>query len=368
MTCFGCGSGEVKITPDLDCWVQTRYNQYYLPPHKAQEARDIAKEILLVEPEPKPRGKGPAALCGFCLGGESGEKCDIWVGSLLPGHKIVEVRVGNKASKLLHPDRNLRQRLDAFFSQVTSDIPTILENLENKESKIRLVAVEGLAGRWSRSAEVIPALSRTLKDKDLKVRRAAAVALIQMGRTNKETLEVLLEDMHSRDKDVRKAAVWALGQVSKQVGAAILPALRKALKDEDEEVRGHAAQALGEMGLAAREAVPDLIETLHHKAWTTRLDAASALGEIGPAAKAAVPALIQALDDPEERVQKWAIHALKEIGTDARAAVPALTKRLEDEAFREEVAAALIRIDPKNVKATRVLREIRKKRLIKGEE
>ena len=102
------------------------------------------------------------------------------------------------------------------------------------------------------------------------------------------------------------------------------------LKDNDAEVRISAAAALGEIGPAAKAAVPNLIETLKDQNGRVRGSAARALGEIGPDAKAAVSSLIEALNDENSGVRADAAHALGRIGPDAKDAIPHLSKTLKD--------------------------------------
>jgi HEAT repeat protein len=87
--------------------------------------------------------------------------------------------------------------------------------------------------------------------------------------------------------------------------------LRKALKHQDGNVRSGAASVLGEIGPAAKDAVPDLIEALKDR--DMRPIAVGALGRIGPAAKDAVPALIEALKDQHFIVCNAAAKALEQI-------------------------------------------------------
>ena len=119
---------------------------------------------------------------------------------------------------------------------------------------------------------------------------------------------------------------------SKEVGAAlrkvgektIVPALIKALKDEDRIVREKSAKFLGI--LPDQIAVPYLVEALKDMHYPTRREAAVALGRIGD--RSAVPALVRPFEDDGEdgQVRKRAAWALGEIKD--RAAVPALIKGL----------------------------------------
>ena len=63
--------------------------------------------------------------------------------------------------------------------------------------------------------------------------------------------------------------------------------------------------------------------------WTVQMWAADALAEIGPAAKAAVPELIACLKSDTRYVVTSSAKALGKIGPDAASAVPALTAQLE---------------------------------------
>jgi hypothetical protein len=107
--------------------------------------------------------------------------------------------------------------------------------------------------------------------------------------------------------------------------------------------RRHAVERLAEIGPAAAEAVPALIEALRDSADDVRQGAASALGKIGPAAAAAVPALIEALRDSNNDVRLEAVRALGEIGPCAPEAVAALrgARRDSDEAVCRAAADAL---------------------------
>ena len=136
-----------------------------------------------------------------------------------------------------------------------------------------------------------------------------------------------IENLGSTNENVRNAAFT----IVEECGAAAVPALIEALKDDDADVRSSAADVLGNIGAEAKAAVPALIEALKDDDADVRSSTAYALGNIGAEAKAAVPALVEALEDDDADVRSGAAYALGNIGAEAKAAVPALVEALKDD-------------------------------------
>ncbi len=99
----------------------------------------------------------------------------------------------------------------------------------------------------------------------------------------------------SQSLELRWQAARGLGDLAPEALPAI-PALIRALRDDDSNVRGAAAYSLGE--LKANNAIPDLIEMLKTGSGTNRVSAAGALGRLGPSAKDAIPTLKEIANDP----------------------------------------------------------------------
>ena len=112
--------------------------------------------------------------------------------------------------------------------------------------------------------------------------------------------------------------------------------------------RQQAAEAIGQMGIAAKAAIPSLIDRLKDEQWHVRKAAAIALTSMGTEARPAVHSLIAALDDEEWHVRKPAAQALAVIGPDSRPAVSSLIKALSDEEWmqQEPTLAEVKRRDP----------------------
>lgn len=93
-----------------------------------------------------------------------------------------------------------------------------------------------------------------------------------------------------------------------------LPALLTALADVDPGVRAWAAQDISDIGAAAAMAVPHLRVMLHSPDPGSRGSACSALGGIGSAARDALPDLRLALNDSSPEVRQSARDAIVSIG------------------------------------------------------
>jgi serine/threonine-protein kinase len=86
------------------------------------------------------------------------------------------------------------------------------------------------------------------------------------------------------------------------------------------------------------------VESLKHSHVAVRAEAARALGDLGSAAKGAVPALVAALDDTDAEVRGGAVRALERIGSQATPAIPKLirlSKSDESEPVRQLALHAL---------------------------
>jgi|GEM_PF-1875141 len=184
-----------------------------------------------------------------------------------------------------------------------------------------------------------------------------------------------------------------------RIGGSAVPALLDILKGSDRDMRVCAAEVLGDIGPAARAAIPALIHAVEHPATdqdakTLSRHAALALGRIGPEAKSAAPALTALLDKADDQyvdggivyfevvmaLDGIGVHPVRKLldslvrdrdptrsrmmsliwlGQKAHAAIPGLRVALMDERPRVRISAAVVlaNIEPKAKEAIPVLIE-----------
>jgi hypothetical protein len=235
-------------------------------------------------------------------------------------------------------------------------VPVLIEALKERDVVLSSRAASALGKIGPAARAVAPALIATLqdKDRDFITRANAARALGQIRADVKTVVPVLLEALADKDRDVRTRAAEGLGHIGPAAREAI-PALRQALQKArgDLFLAPTIVSALGRMG---EPAVPALIDALQSNQEFVRETAAKALGEIGPQARGAVPSLIEMLKKDDWKDRQRACQTLGRIGREARPAVPALQEAVKDKnsEVRESAAWAFVRIDPDAAKRARV--------------
>jgi serine/threonine protein kinase len=117
---------------------------------------------------------------------------------------------------------------------------SLKKRLKGRTPEERRDAAQVLAMLGPTAKDAVPQLRDALNDSDATVRSAAVDALVKIGPT---AIPVLLSGLQNADKQVRLQAAIGLGEIGEAASAAV-PALRRALKDDDESVRLAAEKAL----------------------------------------------------------------------------------------------------------------------------
>lgn len=205
-----------------------------------------------------------------------------------------------------------------------------------------------------------------LVDDDERIRIQAIEGLSRLG---SDAIPALTKAIKHENEDVRLAVVTALGGMGTAATIPILqvavtdenpnvremavlalgatespdaiPALTIAIKSDDAKVRGDATSALVRLGAAS---IPVFESTVRHENWLVRRASAIGLGML--ATRETVPGLNKFLYDKDARVRAAAARGIGMVGPDAATSVSPLIWALDDEQddVRDNAAQALSRI------------------------
>jgi HEAT repeat protein len=242
-------------------------------------------------------------------------------------------------------------------------VQALAQMLKASDPKLRSAAARGLRGLSSAAKAAVPALIEALSDHDESVFHMVNYALQQiaasgaMGSEGTAAVPVLTQVLGSDTWEDRRlkgaaagtlAALWQAGVGTGPEADAAVPLLIEIVSDREsgwhQTDLGPAADALGALGAKAEPAVLTLIEALDE--FPGRENAAKALGNIGPAAREAVPALRKLVDSSDDPLAHQAKEALKKIGPEALStAIPALIRKLRgDYQVKHDAATHLARL------------------------
>jgi HEAT repeat protein len=134
----------------------------------------------------------------------------------------------------------------------------------------------------------------------------------------------------------------------------------KRLQARDVAARKEAVQALAVIGPGAYTAVPALVRALDDDETVIREGAIIALGKIGPRAKAAVPALVGILRDKDFHFQIQTFAALRQIGPEDKKTTLVLARLMlhaKTTSVQGDAAVTLYLLGPKNKAALPLFKE-----------
>jgi HEAT repeat protein len=189
------------------------------------------------------------------------------------------------------------------------------------------------------ASAAVPELGQALTDPVFEVRASVAFALGRIGSEAHEAIPSLAAAMRDPSPVVRWASLWALDQIGPK-GDAVVQACRAAVADPMATVRF--VEKPGHPWSRGKPAVVPVLDELskqphRRRPCAPRADrlgveyeemvlrqtlpeyAARLLGEMGPAAREAVPNLVAALQDPITGIRREAGDALKKIDPEAAA-------------------------------------------------
>jgi HEAT repeat protein len=185
----------------------------------------------------------------------------------------------------------------------------------------RYAATTALGEIGSATEPALKSLQAATKDGDEGLQIAARLALWQLKKDAGQIVP-LIEHLISGETMFRGRAADALGRIGPAAKTAV-PALKEAARGKDVYLAIAANLALWKIDRVP-ESIPALTKILKEQRgdgrWlqamemaNRRANALSALGEVGPAAKSALPMLLDSLSDNIRWVRKEAAKALEKI-------------------------------------------------------
>jgi HEAT repeat protein len=155
-----------------------------------------------------------------------------------------------------------------------------------------------------------------------------------------ESYEDVRAGLKSAETVRRLRSAWQLGELFPSSQEAI-PLLQGAVGDEDGDVRGTAAEALGKIGATHQEAVAILLPLLASPDATDfRARVAYALGRAGPNSAGGIRSLVEVIEGRDSHARWAALLSLGEIGPQSSEVLPVLGVALKDLSSAHRFVAA----------------------------
>ena len=124
------------------------------------------------------------------------------------------------------------------------DVEDLILQLQEEEASLRLDALALLGDLGDQAEVAVPAVIAALQDENPLVRKMAVLALGDIGAVTPDVVPALIEALKDECAAVRRRAAITLGELS---CAEATLALQQALRDDDDQVRKAATQALDDV-------------------------------------------------------------------------------------------------------------------------
>jgi HEAT repeat protein len=226
------------------------------------------------------------------------------------------------------------------LSQRRKDVTTQMEEAMRKTPNTARLELAGLILRVDpRNEPALEAIVSTLSNPDSRDRFAAARALQNLGPGGQNAVAKLEPLFRHGDSLSASAAGMALFRMRGRSTGVLIDGL----KSERQVTSRLAAHLVKLSGILAKDAIPDLIESLGSGDAQVARDVSQALVRMGPAA---IPALNVALEQPNESIRRRAAVVLELLGQVGEASIPRLVEALgaPDRPTRVEAGESLIKI------------------------
>lgn len=277
----------------------------------------------------------------------------------LPFNKqCTEAQIKQYLEDLNHPDRTELVYLGLKVVCEKESAKILIELLMNQDSNVRLLAAHGLALSGIDQKKALPVLIASLEDENISIRVRSIYVLGQINfreyRYNDQEIEniytkhlipALKKALADEDSRIRNNAAFTLVYLEysrlKSAPYKILESPPESKNDNSsvetvslnvaKQPRAVIAKAVKQYSATVAKLIPVLINALKDKDKQSQAAAAESLGIIGKGYPTAISALIKAAGDNDVDVRASVIQALGEIGkSNGKLVIPALIAALKD--------------------------------------
>jgi len=218
-------------------------------------------------------------------------------------------------------DPTVRAAVAESFGRIGDEakvaVPGLKTLLKDMDASVRLAGTFALGRVGPEGASAVPELMAVLaSDMDTAVRKEAARAFSLLGLDAKAGVPALAKALREdKSEEVRQQAATALGKMRGETRDAVAAMIDAMKNDKDKTVRVFVIHALGDsLGDGLRGYVKDFADQLiKDPEADVRLALVQELGQLGPAAKEALPALQRAATDVQLSVRNEAKAAVKKV-------------------------------------------------------
>ncbi|MBD2338452.1 HEAT repeat domain-containing protein [Calothrix sp. FACHB-156] len=257
----------------------------------------------------------------------------------LAGLYLVEHHKENEANwreflAKVDSDANKREEIKGFLlalreccvaKGIEAKIPSFVEEELGKLAGLDLEALkqEQLQRRIRR-------LINDLFVPEVEDRLRAVQELEKMGVAAKSAAPALVKALKDQDFQVRRIAAELLGKLGNG-SEPVLQGLLPLLNDQDNYVRRIAAEALGQLGNGSEPVLQGLLALLNDQDNYVRGSAAYALGQLGNGSEPVLQGLLPLLNDQDNYVRRIAAYALGQLGNGSEPVLQGLLPLLNDQ-------------------------------------
>ena len=231
--------------------------------------------------------------------------------------------------------------LGSIGRKAAKAVPALIKALHAKDSGVNWEAADALGKIGKPTDNIVPALIKSLKTKNSwMTKRSAIISLGMIGPEAKQALPTILKIAQVEQAKLQSWSATTLGRLGVK-SDQVIAALNQLLKHKNWATPLAALGALGRLGHQPDKMADTLIQKTIDRNNNSNIRASSveALGEIGLQSKKAIPAIITALKDKDSFVRKYAAISLGRLGRDGKAAIPALRFALNDKDKEVQAAA-----------------------------